>query len=191
MTLRKLSAFLPLALLVGALVHVAGSGFGHAPGGRFAGAFFVLLGATLLATLATVFVAAARAALRGRTLAAPIAWAPSDIATARSSVKSVAGLALAGTAAYLALELCEGHAGLGGALRALVASVPIATLVAVLARRAERAAALAGSACAAALVAAQRPALAAPVLLTERRRSFRLDRGRARACRGRAPPLFV
>jgi len=191
MTLRKLSAFLPSALLVGALVHVTGSGFGHAPGGRFAAAFLVLLGATLVATLTTAFIAAALAALRRRTAAASKAFGPRDITTARSNVKSIASLAVAGTAAYLALELCEGHAGLGGGLRALFASIPIAALVALLARRAERAAARAGSACAAALVAADRAAFAEPILLTERRRSLRLDRGRARASRGRAPPVFV
>jgi hypothetical protein len=191
MTLRKLSAFLPLALLVGVLVHVAGSGFGHAPGGRFAPTLLGWLGATLLAAPAAVFAAAVLATLRRRTVGPQSAWAPSHIATARSSVKSIASLALAGTAAYLALELLEGHAGLGGSLRALFASVPVAALVTMMARRAERAAAWAGSACAAALTPAFRPALTPPIILLRPRRSFRLGRAGARVSRGRAPPLFV
>lgn len=191
MTLRKLSAFLPWALLVGALVHAAGSGFGHAPGGRFALELLGLLGATVLATLATVFVAALLATLRTRAGSPRSAWAPSDIATGRSSVKSIAGLALAGTAAYLALELLEGHASLGGGLRALLASVPVAALVALLSCRAERAAGRAGTACAAALGPADRPASIRPIVLPERRPSFPLRRVTARARRGRAPPHFV
>ncbi|MBD5635288.1 MAG: hypothetical protein IAI49_12495, partial [Candidatus Eremiobacteraeota bacterium] len=133
MSIRRLSAYVPPAVLVGAGVHVAASGFEHVPGGQRAGALFALLAAAIVFALGAAFLAGAAGRL------------PLSIATGQRRVYGILTLALAGTAAYALIEAMEGHIGLGGLTRALLASFPLAALVLAVSRRAEAAAVEAGS----------------------------------------------
>jgi hypothetical protein len=180
MTIRRLTAYLPLAAVVGAGVHVAGAGFAHAPGGERAVPFLGTLAASLAFTLAAIFLAGAIGTLR-----------PS-IATKRSRVQGVAStlaLAVAGTAVFAAIEALEGHLPLGGAMRALAASFPLAALVLAVSQRAALSMVRAGARFKAAAFASV--AIAAPPfrLPTRRHRVLARHRYLATATRGRAPPV--
>ncbi len=177
MTIRKLAAYAPLALLVGALVHVAAAGVEHAPGGRNALPLLVGLGAALGLCLAASFCDGAFGSFRRR------------IATRRQTVVGTVALALAGIGSYAVIELLEGHTGLGGAIRALAAAIPAAALVLALARRANRAAAEAGTRLAGALAPVPSRGAGAQRIPASRRRTFARRRRGADARRGRSPPL--
>jgi hypothetical protein len=177
MTIRKLAAYASLALLVGALVHIAAAGVGHAPGGR--NAFPLLLGlcAALGLCLTASFCDGAFGSFRRR------------VTTWRQAVVGTVALALAGIGSYAVIELLEGHVGLGGTLRALAAAFPAAALVLALARRATRAAADAGTRLAGALAPVPSRGLSATRIPASRRRTFARRRRGAGARCGRSPPL--
>ncbi len=177
MTLRKLSAFAPLAVLVGSAIHVAVAGFDHAPGG---GAAFEISGWVVLAlglALSAAFFAGATGSAR------------SSVATKAGHAYGSLVLALGGTAVYAALEVLEGHLHAGGALRALAVSLPIAALVLAIARRAGGCATVAGARFAATLRSRRLPA--ACRVAGFRRRTLVPRHVGADARRGRAPPLFA
>ena len=178
MTIRKLAAHLPLAVLVGAVVHVAAAGGDHAPGGHNSFALLASLSVALVLALGSAFFGGVLGTFRR------------SIATRRDLVYGTLALALAGTGSYALIELLEGHVGSGGALRALAASFPVAALVVALSRKAARVAEAAGS-----RFAAWRPRNSGHRTVTrvaaQRRRRFAYRRLGAETRRGRAPPVFV
>jgi hypothetical protein len=177
MTIRKLAAYAPLAVLVGSLVHLAAAGVEHAPGGRNALPLLVGLGAALALCLAASFCDGALGSFRR------------SVTTRGQAVSGTLALALAGIGAYALIELLEGHAGAGGALRALAAALPAAGLVLALARRATRAAAGAGSRLAGALASVPTCGAGARRLPASRRRTLVRRRRDAGVRSGRAPPI--
>ena len=178
MTLRRLPAAAILALLVAVLAHVAGVGFDHAPGSAHAAALLGTLGVSLFFALAAAFCGGA---LRGR--------GPS-IATTAASGYSALGLAAGGFAGYALIELFEGHLTLGGALRALVAVVPVALGVAFAARTIAAAAQRAGARFAGFVrVRGRRAAPRHPAHGRSRLRA--VSAFARRASRGRAPPALA
>jgi hypothetical protein len=129
MLLRRLLAGGPLAVLVAVLAHVAGFGFTHAPGTTHALDLAVALGSAL-ATLVGVVVLRGFARGRGpRAQIVPVTlvrpWS-----TRFASVAELTGFA---ALAFVAIEALEGNLAFGGSLRAIIALVPIAMLVAWLA----------------------------------------------------------
>jgi len=177
MTIRKLAAYAPLAVLVGALVHVAAAGVEHAPGGPNALPLLVGLGAALGLCLAASFCDGAFGSFRR------------SVATRRQAVFGTLALALAGIGSYALIELAEGHAGTAGALRALAAALPAAALVLALARRATRAAAGAGLRLAAAQDRVPSRGAGVGRVPASRYRTFARRRRGAGVRSGRAPPL--
>jgi hypothetical protein len=177
MTIRKLAGHASLAVLVGALVHVAAAGVEHAPGGSNALPLLVGLCAVLGLCLAASFRDGALGSFRRR------------VATRRQAVTGTVALALAGIGSYAVIELLEGHAGSGGALRALAAAFPVAALVLALARRASHAAADAGSRLAGAFAPVPSRGAPAARIPASRRRTFSRRRRGADARCGRSPPL--
>jgi hypothetical protein len=177
MTLRRLPWGLLPAALVGLLVHIAASGFGHVPGLGHAPALLGLLVCGLTLAALTAFLGAALEPGR-----LPIATKGVDAA-------SLGALALAGFAAYTCLELLEGH-GFGSVLPALVASVPFAALVMRAARALASFFAAAGIAFAA---FARRSHVATETTFARVLLHGRLDASFTvpRAHRGRAPPLLA
>jgi len=176
MTLRRLPASLALAALVGVLAHLAAFGFEHAPGGAGAPK---LLG-SLLAALALAGLLAFLGAALGR--------APKAIATKVPRAYGVAALAAGGFASYGLIELAEGHLGLGGALRALLAVAPIAAIVGGVAAKIGSVAERAGAALAA-FAASAGDAAGAVFLCPEPAFAARLRHARGTP-RGRAPPAL-
>jgi hypothetical protein len=185
MTLRKLSAFVPSALVVAVGAHVAAAGIGHAPGGDRAGNLIAWTGAWLAVGLFGAFLSG----LLGIE-ASPSAGSRRSIATRRRRGYGVVALGLAGTAAYAAVEVAEGHLAAGGVLRALVASFPLATVVAALARAAGSVAVRAGSRLGRLVERAVRRG-EAPVQRFRRARPVACVRLTLFSGGGRAPPLFV
>jgi hypothetical protein len=180
MTFRKLAAYVPLAMLVGAILHVAATGFEHAPGRSNAPLLALGIGGALSLALVAAF---CRGALWGG-----IAALPRSIATKGDLAYGNVALALAGTGSYALIELLEGHVGTTGAVRALLASLPVAALVLELWRRVSDAAEAAGT-----RLSAARPVLGrGPFHVPNRRhRTTAARRFGEGARRGRSPPLFV
>jgi hypothetical protein len=180
MTFRKLAAYAPLAMLVGAILHVAATGFEHAPGRSSAPLLALAIGGALALALVGAFCRGAGS--RG------LGGLPQSIATEGDLVYGTIALALAGTGSYALIELLEGHVGITGAMRALLASLPVAALVLALWRRASRAAEVAGS-----RLSAPRAVLAhGPLHVPTRRRRASASRSLGDGTRrGRSPPLFV
>jgi len=180
MTFRKLVAFVPLAMLVGAILHVAATGFEHAPGRSSAPLLALAIGGALSLALVGAF-------CRGA-LSRGLEGLPRSIATSGDLAYGTVALALAGTGSYALIELLEGHVGATGAMRALLASLPVAALVLELWRRATHAAEAAGT-----RLCARRPALARGPLHvpTRRRRTTACRRLGDATRRGRSPPLFA
>jgi hypothetical protein len=180
MTFRKLVAYAPLAMLVGAILHVAAAGFEHAPGRSNAPLLTLAIGGALSLALVAAF-------CRGA-LSHGLGALPDSIATTGGLAYRTVALALAGTGSYVLVELLEGHVGATGATRALLASLPVAALVLELWRRATHAAEAAGT-----RLSAARPVLAHGLLHvpTRRRRTTACRRLGDGSRRGRSPPLFV
>jgi hypothetical protein len=177
MTLRRLAAGIPAAAVAALLVHVAATGFDHAPGLGQAPSLSALLGASLALAATVVFLRATLWPSRG------------SIATNGPAAQSLLALAGGAFACYLGLELLEGH-GFAAALPALAASLPAAALVLRGARAAGAFLRIAGKALAAyAPVAGRAPALAFAVQRAKRQADPSLPAQRAR--RGRAPPRFA
>ncbi len=127
MTARRLPVAVPLGVLVAVLAHLAGFGFGHAPGGPHATELLQVLGsALLLVLLCGFFGALLRPASVRRLLGA------------KGDVSGLLLLAVTGFAAYALIELAEGHFTLAGALRGLLYSLPAAALVGLAARAVAR-----------------------------------------------------
>ncbi len=116
MTLRRLLAGIPLAAIAGLLVHMACAGSDHVPGLGQAPTLAGLLSTALLLAVLTTFLGAALGPGR------------SSIATNASNGASMAALTAGGLAAYVALELIEGH-GFAGSFTALASAPPAAFLV--------------------------------------------------------------
>jgi len=180
MTFRKLAAYVPLAMLVGAILHVAATGFEHAPGRDNAPLLALGIGGTLSLALVAAF---RRGGLRGQ-----LGGRPQSIATKGDLVYGTVALALAGTGSYALIEFLEGHVGTIGAVRALLASLPVAALVLDVWRRVSNAAEAAGTRLAAVRAVLARGPLHVP---TRRRRTIALRRLGDGSRRGRSPPLFV
>ena len=181
MILRRVPAaltYVPLAVLVGLLAHVATFGFGHAPG------------AAHVWEISHVTAAALAAALFSALLAAALVPTGRDIAAAAGRRYRPLVLAVAGIGTFVLLEALEGHVGFAGLARAVAAALPIALGVARLARHASRAAERAGLRLALA-VAASRRAVAVANASRDRSGVFaRRDDARP-SDRNRAPPLFA
>lgn len=179
MTLRVSWAGLPLAVLVAVLAHVAGFGSSHAPGNGHATGLLVALGLALALLVASVFLlAAAGGSGAARSVARP------------GSPANVLGLATLGAAVLLAIEIAEGHAALAGSLPALAALLPIAALVALVARHAHCSLDAAGARCRAGLRRAA-PRIwggfaAYATYRVDARSAVRRD-----VSRGRAPPRYT
>jgi hypothetical protein len=180
MTFRKLAAYAPLAMLVGAILHVAAAGFEHAPGRSSAPFLALAIGGALSLALVAAF-------CRGA-LSRGLGGLPQSIATKADLAYGTVALALAGSGSYALIELLEGHVGSGGTLRALVASLPVAGLVLALWRRATHAAEAAGSRFSATRAVQSRGPLHIP---TRRRRATANRRLGDGTRRGRSPPLFA
>jgi hypothetical protein len=133
MTLRRALFASPLAVLVAVLAHVAAFGFSHAPGAERAPELFGTLGVALAFGLVLTF---ASGLLGG-------ARASAEPATARWYGPLF--LALAGAASFGCIEYSEGHFAVRTLLEAAVVSIPIAYLVAFLARATRRALRAAGA----------------------------------------------
>jgi hypothetical protein len=186
MTIRKLSAFVPSAMVVALGAHVAAAGLGHAPGGDRAGTLIAWIGAWLAMGLSTRFLSG----LLRLDAAVAGAASPQTIATKRRRAYRVVALAIGGTAAYAAVELAEGHLAAGGLVRALVAAFPLATVVAALTRAAGSAAARAGSRLGR-FAERQFSSADAPFEPARNVRSFVRTRLGLFRGGGRAPPLFA
>ncbi len=133
MLLRRIGTGVPLAVFVAVLAHVAGFGRDHAPGTGHAIDLFAML-AVAFVTLASAIVVRAFAAVRdGRHVAHR-----SDARSLGWHATRIAGLAALAAIAFAAIEACEGNANIGGSLRAIAALLPLATLIALLSRRAHR-----------------------------------------------------
>ena len=164
----------PLAVLVAVLAHVAGFGTEHVAGGAYAGTLLTTLGAALGAAFAAGFLdAAIRPGIRIAT------WSRD-----RYLAHTLLG---GGLLAYTAIEVLEGHANLGGSLRASLALVPSAAIVAWIARFAADLCNRAGTALAAldAVIRALGRLIAPPPRLVPVRVPTQPVYGRRR---GRAPP---
>jgi hypothetical protein len=187
MTIRKLSAFVPSALVVAVGAHVAATGLGHAPGGNGAGTLLAWIGAWLAMGLSSAFLSGL---LGTRTARPGTANVRPSIATRRRRAYGVVALALGGTVAYAAVELAEGHLAAGGLLRALVASLPLAAIVAHVARTAGSAAVQVGTRLGRLAEKHARPA-DAPFEPARHDRRFARGRLALFSGGGRAPPLFA
>jgi hypothetical protein len=185
MTLRKLSAFVPSALVVAVGAHLAAAGIGHAPGGERAGNLIAWIGAWLAVSLFGAFLSG----LLG-IAALPREGFRRSIATRGRRAYDAVALGVAGTVAYAAVEIAEGHLAAGGLLRALVASFPLATVVAALARAAGSVAVRAGSRLGR-LLERQVRRSGAPVAPSRDARLVARIRLALFSGGGRAPPLFV
>jgi len=179
MTFRKLAAYVPLAMFVGAILHVAAAGFEHAPGRSNAPLLALGIGGALALALLAAF-------CRGA-LSRSFAGLPQSIATKGDLAYGTVALALAGTGSYALIELLEGHVGSAGALRALLASLPVAALVLELWRRVTQAAESAGTRLASARAVVARGPLHVP---RRRRRTTACRRLGDETRRGRSPPLL-
>jgi hypothetical protein len=180
MTFRKLAAYVPLAVLVGAILHVAATGFEHAPGRSSAPLLALAIGGALSLALVAAFCCGA--------LSRGIGGLPQSIATKGDLAYGTVALAMAGTGSYALIELLEGHVGATGAMRALLASLPVAAFVLELWRRATHAAEAAGTRLLAASPVLAHGPLHVP---TRRRRTTACRRLGDGSRRGRSPPLFV
>ncbi|GAC1490802.1 MAG: hypothetical protein NVS1B2_01190 [Vulcanimicrobiaceae bacterium] len=147
MLLRRLGSSVPLAVFVAVLAHVAGFGSTHAPGSQHAIELLVALAVALAALAGGIVVRAALAAAGHRRVAhVP----PSPLGHRLASAGVLAAFA---ALAFAAIEASEGNVIVDGSVRALVALLPIATLVTLLAPRARRALHAIGTRVAVALVA--------------------------------------
>jgi len=177
MTLRRLSAGIPLAAVTAVLVHVAATGFDHVPGLAQAPRLGAVLGASLALAALTVFL---RAILMPR---------QHSIATKAPNAESPLLLGTAGFGFYLALELFEGH-GVAVTLPALCAALPLATVVIRGARAIATFLQAAGRALA--RFASAVTASGGPGTCPAREPNVPLRPAAARRShRGRAPPLFA
>jgi hypothetical protein len=180
MTFRKLAAYVPLAMLVGAILHVAATGFEHAPGRSSAPLLALAIGGALSLALVAAFCRGSRSPGLG--------VLPTSIATKGDLAYGTVALALAGTGSYALIEFLEGHMGATGAMRALLASLPVAALVHELWRRITHAAEDAGTRLFAARAFLARGPLHVP---SRRRRTIACRRLAGATRRGRSPPLFA
>jgi hypothetical protein len=166
-------------VLVGAGAHVAATGIDHGPGGAHATELLLGLAVALGLALAGAFTAGVFGTL------------PPAIATKGRRRYGALQLALAGTLAYILIELAEGHAlGSAALLRALAASLPLAALVLTIARRGAAAAAGAGARFAQGAAGAQ-ALLPSFDGRASRRHGPAPRRPDLSPERGRAPPLFA
>jgi hypothetical protein len=126
MTLRRALSASPLALLVAVVAHVSAFGFSHAPGAERAPELLGALGAALALGVAGAFTSGLLGGLRTDAEPVPARWyAPLF-------------LAAAGAASFGCIEFSEGHFALRTLLEAAVVSVPLAYLVAFVARATRR-----------------------------------------------------
>lgn len=176
MPLRRLWAGLPLAVLVALLAHVAGFGFAHVPGGGHV--------ASLLVTLAVALAALALAAF------ARAVFTRRSIATTTDVRKSAAWLAFLGAVAFAAIELAEGHGIFDAGLRPLLTTLPLALVVALFARGADRALARVAARIATYL-RRERARTGSDYLGRTRARIATVAHDVRRATCGRAPPRFA
>lgn len=175
MPLRWLWVGFPLAVLVAVLAHVTAFGSDHAAGGAYATALSGILAGALTLRLGVAFARSARS-VRG------------TFATRYDLGKSALLLAIFAALAFAGIELSEGHAIFGAGLVPLVALLPIAFLVLVVARRVDRFAARVGSLAAVYLRRPTRRVVAAFVRRSRSRAGAAAVHDR-RVARGRAPPL--
>jgi hypothetical protein len=122
MTLRRALCASPLAILVAVLAHVVAFGFSHAPGAERAPELLGMLGSALV-------------------LGAAVAFASGLVGGVRASAESGAArwyaplfLAAAGAAGFACIECSEGHFLVRTLLEATIVSIPLAYLVAFVAR---------------------------------------------------------
>jgi hypothetical protein len=180
MTLRKAVGASPLAVSVAVLDHLATFGLDHEPGEGSATELFTWLAVALACGLVGAFGAGFFGTARDARKSARPSWLETSL------------LAAAGSASFGFIELSEGHPFLASIAHVALVSIPVAFVVAFVARYVRGIATMAGSRCGAFVRRMLRHVGPRITRIAAPRRSLTVALAVARdSSRGRAPPLLI